>query len=275
MNKLKFLAAVLTALVMVLGIYSCGKEESKSENTINSESEFDRQALLKEIEKKAGIVQIDNYSLTPIIGGPEHHDLCSGSYAQMCGVENYTTHKQIINYKNCDIEITYRLWICEMDGQRFVSFQIIDWRTLGSCQEFLSEFYELYYNLGLQELAMEYINAMYQFASLVIEDTFVNSLTNVTTTGCDKPILHSSFIAVNCYKICQVPVWEDYEEPFGLSYLIQSKCARSCCFRNKSWCIIDGQPEVVNQWYGGRACTRFTDPCPDTYARCFPACDRL
>jgi hypothetical protein len=270
MKNLKILIGLVIAFGLSLFIYSCGKDELKKETS----HEIDFRSLQKEIEQKHGIQTVPDIEIESDLLMADD-ELCTNAYAQKCGRQDYTIHKRTITYMDCPIEVTYRLWQCKVNDQYFLSFQIIDWRPLARCSKFLKQYNDLYWG-GVEGGADELINEMYRHFSNVIENTYAASLAEITTSPCNKPLVHSSFFARDCYKTCIDWTYSD-EGELEFGSIIEKRCATSCCLRTRSWCYENGEVKIIEENKGGLTCIRpvAPQPCPERPGICSAACNRL
>lgn len=273
MNRLKFLLAAFAFVMITMGIYSCAKEEGvKLISDPDIETNFN--ALQKEFESKNGIKTTDNLIIESDLLMADD-ELCRRGYAQDCGIDNFTVHTRTITYMECPIEVTYRKWQCEENGQYFLDFQIIDWKPIGRCNKFLKQYNDLYWG-GVEGSADELINEMYKHFGNVIESTYAGWLAEITSSTCDRPLVHSSFFARDCYKTCIDWVYtEEGELEFGA--IIEKRCATSCCLRTRSWCYENGEVKIINEIKGGLTCIRpvTPQPCLERPGQCSAACTRI
>lgn len=117
---------------------------------------------------------------------------------------------------------------------------------------------------------------MYRHFSNVIENFYAAWLAEILSSDCNKPLFQSSFFARDCYKTCIDWTYrEEGELEFG--YIIEKRCATSCCLRVRSWCYENGEVKIVKETKGGLTCIRSVQPqpCLESNSRCSAACKRL
>lgn len=242
--------------------------------TSDPDIETNFNALQKAFESKNGIKTVQNTIIeSDLLNGDD--ELCQRAYAQACGINSFTVHKRNITFMECPIEVTFRLWLCENDGQYNLEFQIIDWRPLNRCNKFLKQYNDLYWG-GVPGSADELINEMYKHFGNVIETTYARWLAEITSSSCDRPLVQSSFYARDCYQTCIDWTYSD-EGDLEFGPIIEKRCATSCCLRTRYWCYENGEVKILNETKGGLTCIRpvTPQPCLERPSQCSSACNRI